>query len=224
MSSRQQYSGKSARLEERCRSTASIWRAGNGQEEEVSGLERTARQACAMHDSLHGGLHVVDEHPLGGAGGIDIGDLDLDGMLRHQRRGRVMEDRIGLGLQVAPVLVVNGEPGRLPVCRGIGILAPRKGEAALEILGVVQVGEMVHRPDGNALGEGDGVLAAVEESIDKILPLIICVRLEADDDVRVVLVLVIALAQAGCCQQGHSAQEGAPYHFFLHTTKLHIFL
>ena len=153
-----------------------------------------------MHGGLHGGLHVVDEHPLGGAGGIDIGDLDLDGMLRHQRRGRVMEDRIGLGLQVAPVFVVDGEPGRLPVCRGIGILAPREGETALEMLRIVQLGEMVHRSDGNARSEGDGVLAAVEESIDEIFPLIIDVRLETDKNVRIVFVSIIAFAQAGCGQ------------------------
>ena len=168
MSSRQQYSGKSARLEGEMQvdrvdlaqgsqvhlrpflqiagavdqlhflrlGHLAVQRAGNGQEEEVSGLEGTARQACAMHGGLHGGLHVVHEHSLGGAGGIDRGNLDLDGVLRHQRRGRVMEGRIGIGFQVAPVLVVDGEPGRLPVCRGIGILArarakpPRKFSAS----------------------------------------------------------------------------------------------
>ena len=83
---------------------------------------------------------------------------------------------------------------------------------------------MVHRSDADARAASDGVLAAVEEGVDKFFPFILIVRLERYEQMGVVFVLVISLVEAGGRQEGRGAQEGAPYHFLLHAAKLHIFL
>ena len=198
-------------------------RAGDGKEKVVAGLEGAVREADAMHGRLHDGLHVLHIHGLRRAGGLLVGNRNQDVMFRHQRGRSVVEDRIGHRLLIAPVLVIDGEAGRRPGRRRIGILAHSEGETAQEGIRIIQLGEMEYRTDGKVRVEGYGVLAPVEKLIHKIAPHVIIVRFELDNHVGIEFVLEIFLVQAGGCQERHRADEGASYHFAVHDTKLHIF-